>query len=334
MLAKLVVLTVSFLFIFSCSSLGSRSSYRRMESIRKSAQDFKTDEQNLANEVALFRKKYGNLNEKEQSFIKTLSKEELKDYIRLIDVVKTNDQAKITLTARQFLSELDKGNPARKRQFCDFMQYYQQYSLEYNTLYRKLTDLEKRREALIEALIQTEPSPQAAQAPPEPTGTGPSTTTPPPTAAVPAAPQAGEPPAEPVSGQTITYKVAPQDRLLKIVSTYYPDNKNIGYDAVILANPHITNEDFIYPGQTLTLPKVNNTNNIITIDGNEYFKMYGVYYSSSEVARATAELKELQLHFVVRETEIPGKGKIYRFFLGSYGSLGELKKAMTELGNR
>jgi hypothetical protein len=172
-------------------------------------------------------------------------------------------------------------------------------------------------------------APVAPQAPPEQAETGPSpvATVPPP------APQAGETPGEPESAQSTTYKVSPDDGLLKIVSTYYPDDKDIGYDAVILANPRINNEDVIYPGQTLTLPKIDKNNNIITIGGKEYFKIYGQYYNSLDVARATAKLKELQLQFVVRETEIPDEGKIYRVFLGAYGSPDELKKAMAQLGN-
>jgi type II secretory pathway predicted ATPase ExeA len=179
-----------------------------------------------------------------------------------------------------------------------------------------------------QATPNPEPGPPTPPSPPAPAEAGPS-----PAAVVPPVPQAGNPPAEPESSQPTTYKVAAQDGLLKIVSTYYPNNKDIGYDAVILANHNINNEDFIYPGQTLTLPKVNNSNNIITLDGNEYFKTYGLYYSSADVARATAKLKEQELHFVVRETEIPGEGKIYRVFLGSYSSPEELKKAMAELGS-
>jgi general secretion pathway protein A len=183
-----------------------------------------------------------------------------------------------------------------------------------------------------QATPKPELSPAAPQAPPKPAETGPS-----PVASVTPVPKAVEPPAEPEpsepeSAKATTYQVAPEDGLLKIVSTYYPDDKDIGYDAVILANPRINNEDFIYPGQTLTLPKVNKGNDIISIGSDEYFKIYGLYYNSSDVTKAIAKLKELQLHFVVRETEIPGEGKIYRVFLGSYGNADELKKAMALLG--
>jgi hypothetical protein len=145
--------------------------------------------------------------------------------------------------------------------------------------------------------------------------------------------QPGEPAPEPESAKPDTYRVAPEDGLLKIVSIYYPGDKEIGYDAVILANPRITNEDIIYPGQTLALPKVDKTNNIIMVGGKEYFKIYGQYYNAAEVARAASKLKELQLHFVVRETEIPDAGKVYRVFLGGYESQSDLKKAMDLLGN-
>jgi type II secretory pathway predicted ATPase ExeA len=171
-------------------------------------------------------------------------------------------------------------------------------------------------------------APQTPQSPPEPADTKPlAVATPPPV------PQPGEPAAEPESARPVTYQVAPDDGLIRIVSTYYPDDKEIGYDAVILANPRITNEDIIYPGQTLSLPKVDKSNNIITVGGKDYFKIYGQYYNATEVAKAESKLRELQLHFVVRETEIPNEGKIYRVFLGGYNSQNELKKAMALLEN-
>jgi len=180
-------------------------------------------------------------------------------------------------------------------------------------------------------------APLAPKTPPGPAATGPAATASLPTAASPteagpSGPQAGTPSAGSEGGTPISYKVAAQDGLIRIASTYYPNNKDIGYDAVILANPRINNEDFIYQGQTLTLPKVDNSTNIIALGSNEYFKMYGLYYSAAEVARATAKLKNLELPFVVRETEIPGAGKIYRVFLGSYSSPADLQNAVAKLG--
>jgi type II secretory pathway predicted ATPase ExeA len=151
-----------------------------------------------------------------------------------------------------------------------------------------------------------------------------------PVASTPPAPPSPEPASEPESSRPATYQVAPEDGLIKIVGTYYPDEKEIGYDAVILANPRITNEDIIYPGQTLSLPKVDKSNNIITVGGKDHFGMFGQYYNSTQVEKTVSKLKELQIPYVVRETEIPDEGKIYRIFVGAYESLDELKKAMAQ----
>jgi general secretion pathway protein A len=170
---------------------------------------------------------------------------------------------------------------------------------------------------------QEEPPPAARQAPQEPAGTQPSSQ-----ASTPQVPQASEPAATEESSVPATYRVAPEDNLLRIVANYYPDNKETGYDAVILANPRITNEDIIYPGQTLSLPKVDKNSNIITVGGNKYFAFYKEYYNAAQAKKTVSKLQELQLEFVVRETEIPDEGNIYRIFLGGYKSQDELKKAV------
>jgi len=137
---------------------------------------------------------------------------------------------------------------------------------------------------------------------------------------------------EPESNRPATHQVTREDNLLKIVATYYPDNKEFGYDAVILANPRINDEDIIYSGQIIALPKLDK-GNIITLDNKEYFRIFGRYYSSSQAEKVGARLKELQLRYVVRATELPDATKVYRIFLGGYERKDELKKAMTLIGN-
>ena len=139
--------------------------------------------------------------------------------------------------------------------------------------------------------------------------------------------QAGEPESRPA-----THQVSRDDGLLKIAATYYPDNKDLGYDAIILANPGITNEDVIYPGQTIALPRINKSNSIIALDSKGLFKAYGRYYNSSQAEKVGAKLKELQVRYVVRETELPNDVKVYRIFIGGYESKEELQRvlALTE----
>jgi|GEM_PF-1029223 len=129
-----------------------------------------------------------------------------------------------------------------------------------------------------------------------------------------------------------THRVAPEDGgLLRIVAGYYPDGQDIGYNAVILANSEINNEDIIYPGQKLSLPAVNKNNNIITLNNNQHFSIYKQYYSSAQVEQATTQLAEQEIRYVVRQTRLPGVGPIYRIFLGGYDSKAELQKALIKV---
>ena len=108
---------------------------------------------------------------------------------------------------------------------------------------------------------------------------------------------------------------------------YYPNDKEIGYDAVILANPPITNEDILNPGQKLSLPDVDKSDNVITLANNEHFGLLKQYNNSSEKEKTVAKLKELQLPFMVRETRVQGV-KIYRIYLGGFARADDLKSAL------
>ncbi len=150
--------------------------------------------------------------------------------------------------------------------------------------------------------------PQPAPAPPEVKTPPPAVTVPPPaeppakTAETPAVPvyqgritepekglaDTSPPPppetgaSQPETARPAVHQVAREDGLLKIVGTYYPNNKEIGYDAVILANPDITNEDVIYPGENLALPQINKDDNVITLDNKEHYAILKRYYTSAQ----------------------------------------------------
>ncbi len=141
--------------------------------------------------------------------------------------------------------------------------------------------------------------------------------------------QPGQPTPEPEGARlTTTYTVTPEDVLIKIVANHYPGNKEIGYHAVILANPHISNEDRIYQGQNLLLPKVDGITKSISINNRQHFEFFRQYYVAAQADRAAAKLKELQIKYLVRETLLPDSIKVYRIFLGDYESTAELKKAV------
>jgi type II secretory pathway predicted ATPase ExeA len=164
------------------------------------------------------------------------------------------------------------------------------------------------------------PEPQVSQ---EPT---PSPVSPPAEASM--APPQETPAVEAETTRPATHRVAPEDGgLLKIVADYYPDEQEIGYGAVILANPEIKNEDIIYPGQKLMLPKIEN-HTMITLNNHQHYCLYKLFYNSTQVEQTTAKLKEHDIHYLVRETWLPDAGHIYRIFLGGYEDKAKLEEAM------
>jgi type II secretory pathway predicted ATPase ExeA len=124
-----------------------------------------------------------------------------------------------------------------------------------------------------------------------------------------------------------TYRVTPDKNLYSIVAKHYPFNRKSGFAAIILANPEITSENLIFPGQNLYLPKMDNTGVIILKD-NRYYFLYKRYEDVSKVNKTVSNLKERQCRFLVRETENPDVGEVYRIFLGGYEKEEDLKAAV------
>ena len=144
------------------------------------------------------------------------------------------------------------------------------------------------------------------------------------------APQPNIRPEEKTWSTAISYRVTVKDQnLSKIVAAHYPNNEKFGFAAFILANPHITKEDLIYPGQIITLPKVNESNNIIKLDDGRYYILYNRYSDVSEFNKAVSKLKKLRVRSLTRETQHSTAGKIYRIYLGSFEREEDIKETLT-----
>lgn len=171
---------------------------------------------------------------------------------------------------------------------------------------------------------QVPPPPDSAPAPesaPSPEVARPEAAPPPP----PAPPEA----AEPETLKPLTHVVTPEDGgLLKIVAARYPDEKEVGYDAVILANPQIEDENFIYKGQILILPTIDKNTKIVTLPNKQHFALYQKYFRSPQKDKDLSKLEDLDLRVTVRETTLYGNHQVYRIFLGGYDTKEELQKAI------
>jgi hypothetical protein len=133
------------------------------------------------------------------------------------------------------------------------------------------------------------------------------------------APQPDNPTVGPETPTSKTYRVTSEDlNLTKVAAKHYTDNKAIGFVAIILANPQITDEDAILSGQELLLPKVNQNKKVIILNDNRYYLLYNRYSDIIFVKKVLSKLKERKVSFQVRETHNKDATNIYRLFLGGY----------------
>jgi len=123
-----------------------------------------------------------------------------------------------------------------------------------------------------------------------------------------------------------TYRVNAADNLSRIVTKHYPFNKKLGFAAIFLANPEITNENLIISGQYLFLPKIDDTG--IILKDNYYYFLYKQYEDTSKMNKTVSNLQKRQCRFLVRKTEHLNAGEVYFIFVGGYEKEEELKVAL------
>jgi AAA domain len=121
--------------------------------------------------------------------------------------------------------------------------------------------------------------------------------------------------------------VRSNESLAKIVTSRYPDSEQIGLEAVILANPDINDEDFITPGQILSLPKIDHTTGEIELPDKSLYFSYAVYTSGASLSNDLAWLAKRDLRYEVRETRGSNGVTLNHVFLGGYQTSQELQAA-------
>jgi hypothetical protein len=94
-----------------------------------------------------------------------------------------------------------------------------------------------------------------------------------------------EPESLAISTEPSKIEIKKGESLARIIAQHYPENEQIGLVAIILGNPEIYKDDFIYVGQVLKLPKVSSTDKIIQLDDKLFYILYGSYYSDVDFKR-------------------------------------------------
>ncbi|OPX20820.1 MAG: hypothetical protein BZ151_02260 [Desulfobacca sp. 4484_104] len=129
-------------------------------------------------------------------------------------------------------------------------------------------------------------------------------------------------------------KVRANDNLTKIASTHYPDDVDLGLEAILLANPETTNEDLIYPGQKLHLPLINPADQTITLREHLFYGAYGRYFSMSSLQKTLSWLSQQGVRYLVVNTKNYQGGITHRVLIGGYENRQDLDNALQRLKAR
>jgi len=127
------------------------------------------------------------------------------------------------------------------------------------------------------------------------------------------------------SAQPSQIKIKKGETLSKIIAQHYPENQQIGLIAILLANPEISEDYTIYAGQVIKLP-LELTDNIIKLQDNFYYGLYGRYYSENDFKNHTLWLDKKNVKFIVRNAKDLSGKNVHLVILGGYEKKEDLKK--------
>jgi hypothetical protein len=121
------------------------------------------------------------------------------------------------------------------------------------------------------------------------------------------------------------------DSLGKVITHYYPGQERLGLEAAVLANPEISREDVLYPGQTLNLPRIHVSAQVVQLQDQLFYALYGRYYSAASWEGDQPWLEKHQVRFLVRKTQEFTGRVVHRIFLGGYETVADLQEAQGRL---
>jgi LysM repeat protein len=133
------------------------------------------------------------------------------------------------------------------------------------------------------------------------------------------------------STQPSQIKIKKGATLSKIIGQNYPENQQIGLIAIMLANPEISKDYMIYAGQVIKLPQIDLTDNIIKLQDNFYYGLYGQYYSENDFKKHTLWLDKKSVKFIVRDTKDLAGKNVHLVILGGYEKKEDLKITLQSL---
>jgi type II secretory pathway predicted ATPase ExeA len=118
------------------------------------------------------------------------------------------------------------------------------------------------------------------------------------------------------------------DSLSKIALRWYPQNIDLGVEALILANLRNSKEDLIHPGQVLFLPEINFKNGIIKLRDDLYYASFGHFRSFDTLQKVMSNLSQHKVRYLILNTIDTMGATVHRVILGGYERSADLEKVL------
>jgi hypothetical protein len=127
--------------------------------------------------------------------------------------------------------------------------------------------------------------------------------------------------------QPTQVKIRKGENLFKVISKYYPKHQQIALIAIMLANPAISKDYKVFPGQTITLPQLDPTDNIFKLQDNLYYRFYGRFSSENDLDKSKFWLNEYNIKYLVWNAKESKNKTIHLVIFGGYEHKDDLKIA-------
>ena len=121
------------------------------------------------------------------------------------------------------------------------------------------------------------------------------------------------------------------DNISKLIAKHYPGQEKLGLLGPILANPEFNTEGMLYPGQVLTFPRINVTDQTVELQDQKLYALYGIYYSAASWEGDKSRLEKNQVRFLVRVSRDANGRVVHRIFMEGYETVAALKEAQDQL---
>ncbi len=142
-------------------------------------------------------------------------------------------------------------------------------------------------------------------------------------------PSAPEPdPGAPVPAQIV---IKEGDCLTRIAAKWYPENVELGMEAIILANLKNSKEDLLHPGQVLFLPRLKAATRTIQLRDRLFYALYDRFRSFAQLQEVMPWLNHTKVRYLILNSIDSAGVTNHHVILGGYEREKDLEKALKSL---